>query len=131
MKSAIEVSGAPRPVGAYSQAQKVELPGGGCMVFTAGQVPLDPKSGEMNVGSIAEQTEQVMKNIGAVLAGAGLTFADVVKTTVFLADMNDFTAMNEIYQTFFTEPYPARSTVQAARLPRDARIEIDAIAAYE
>src|SRR6185436_5783647 len=95
VKSAIEVSGAPRPVGPYSQAQVVSLPGGASMVFTAGQVPLDPGSGEMKSGTIAEQTEQVMKNIGAVLAGAGLSFADVVKTTVYLADMQDFQEMNQ------------------------------------
>jgi 2-iminobutanoate/2-iminopropanoate deaminase len=128
VKSAIEVSGAPKPVGAYSQAQRVELPGGGCMVFTAGQVPLDPRSGEMNSGSIAEQTELVMKNIGAVLAGAGLTYADVVKTTVFLADMKDFQEMNQVYGRFFPSSPPARTTVAAAGLPRGARVEIDAVA---
>jgi 2-iminobutanoate/2-iminopropanoate deaminase len=128
VKSAIEVSGAPRPVGAYSQAQRVELPGGGCMVFTAGQVPLDPTSGEMNSGSIAEQTELVMKNIGAVLAGAGLTFTDVVKTTVFLADMKDFQEMNQVYGRFFPSSPPARTTVAAAGLPRGARVEIEAVA---
>ena len=128
MKSAIEVSGAPRPVGPYSQAQVVSLPGGGVMAFTAGQVPLDPATGEMKSGSIAEQTEQVMKNIGAVLAGAGLSFADVVKTTVYLADMEDFQAMNRVYEKYFTGAPPARTTVAAAGLPREARVEIDAIA---
>ena len=82
-------------------------------------------------GDIGSQTARVLQNIGALLAAAGLTHADVVRTTVFLADMNDFKAMNEAYSRFFTEPYPARSTVQAARLPRDARIEIDAIALFE
>ena len=82
-------------------------------------------------GDIAAQTARVLQNIGALLDAAGLTHADVVRTTVFLADMNDFKAMNEAYARFFTEPYPARSTVQAARLPRDARIEIDAIAVFD
>jgi 2-iminobutanoate/2-iminopropanoate deaminase len=82
-------------------------------------------------GDIQAQTRRVLQNVGALLEAGGLSFQAVVRTTVFLADMNDFAAMNEVYQTFFTEPYPARSTVQAARLPRDARIEIDAIAAYE
>jgi 2-iminobutanoate/2-iminopropanoate deaminase len=128
IKSAIEVSGAPKPVGPYSQAQVVSLPGGVCMAFTAGQVPLDPATGEMKAGSIAEQTEQVMKNIGAVLAGAGLSFADVVKTTVFLADMKDFQEMNQVYGRFFPSSPPARTTVAAAGLPRGARVEIEAVA---
>jgi 2-iminobutanoate/2-iminopropanoate deaminase len=82
-------------------------------------------------GEIAVHTRRVLENVGALLDAAGLSFAHVVRTTVFLADMNDFQAMNEVYATFFREPYPARSTVQAARLPRDARIEIDVIASYE
>ena len=82
-------------------------------------------------GDIAVQTEQVLRNVEALLSAAGLSLAHVVRTTVFLADMNDFAAMNEVYRTFFREPYPARSTVQAARLPRDARIEIDAIASVD
>lgn len=97
----------------------------------SGQVPIDPATGQMVVGDIAAQTRRVLDNVGALLRAAGLSFTDVVRTTVFLADMNDFTAMNDAYSTFFSEPYPARSTVQAARLPRDARIEIDAIAFSE
>ena len=82
-------------------------------------------------GDIAAQTRRVLENIGALLKAGGLSYAHVVRTTVFLADMNDFAAMNDVYRTFFVEPYPARSTVQAARLPRDARIEIDVIASYD
>jgi 2-iminobutanoate/2-iminopropanoate deaminase len=94
-------------------------------------VPFDPATGAMVGGDIAVQTRRVLDNIGALLKSGGLTHADVVRTTVFLADMDDFVAMNEVYRAYFSEPYPARSTVQAARLPRDARIEIDAIAMYE
>ena len=97
----------------------------------SGQVPLDPATGRMVEGDIGVQTRRVLQNVGALLEAAGLSFAHVVRTTVFLADMNDFQAMNEVYATFFSEPYPARSTVQAARLPRDARVEIDVVASYE
>ena len=128
MKSAIEVSGAPKPVGPYSQAQMVSLPGGERLVFTAGQVALDPASGTLKGATVAEQTEQVMLNLAAVLAGAGLAFADVVKTTVFLADMKDFQEMNQVYGRFFPSSPPARSTFAAAGLPLGARVEIDAVA---
>jgi 2-iminobutanoate/2-iminopropanoate deaminase len=128
VKSAIEVSGAPKPVGPYSQAQMVSLPGGERLVFTAGQVALDPASGKLKGATVAEQTEQVMLNLAAVLAGAGLTFADVVKTTVFLADMKDFQEMNQVYGRFFPSSPPARSTFAAAGLPLGARVEIDAVA---
>jgi 2-iminobutanoate/2-iminopropanoate deaminase len=100
-------------------------------LFVSGQVPLDPATGRMVEGDIAVHARRVLENVGALLDAAGLSFAQVVRTTVFLADMSDFQAMNEVYATFFGEPYPARSTVQAARLPRDARIEIDVIASYE
>jgi 2-iminobutanoate/2-iminopropanoate deaminase len=99
-------------------------------LFISGQVPIDPASGQLVSGDMTAQTRRVLENVGALLRAAGLSFADVVRTTVFLADMNDFKAMNDAYAAFFTEPYPARSTIQAARLPRDARIEIDAIAMY-
>ena len=128
MKSAIEVSGAPKPVGPYSQAQRVTLPGGGEIVFTAGQVALDPASGTLKGATVAEQTEQVLRNLAAVLAGAGLTFADVVKTTVFLADMKDFQEMNQVYARSFPSSPPARSTFAVAGLPLGARVEIDAVA---
>ena len=128
MKAAIEVSGAPRPVGPYSQAQVVSLPGGDKMVFTAGQVALDPATGKLRGGTVAEQTEQVLRNLEAVLAGAGLTFADVVKTTVFLTDMMDFQEMNQVYARSFPSNPPARSTFAAAGLPLGARVEIDAVA---
>jgi 2-iminobutanoate/2-iminopropanoate deaminase len=126
MKQAIASAGAPKAIGPYSSALRA-----GQLLFVSGQVPFDPATGNMVGGDIQAQTRRVLQNVGALLEAGGLSFQAVVRTTVFLADMNDFAAMNEVYQTFFTEPYPARSTVQAARLPRDARIEIDAIAAYE
>ena len=126
MKQAISSPLAPKPVGPYSAALRSTN-----LLFVSGQVPLDPATGRIIEGDIAAQTRRVLENVRALLDAAGLSFAHVVRTTVFLADMNDFKAMNEVYTTFFEEPYPARSTVQAARLPRDARIEIDAIASYE
>ncbi len=126
MKQAISPAGAPKPIGPYSAALKASQ-----FLFISGQVPFDPATGQMVEGDIAAQTARVLENIGALLTAAGLTHAHVVRTTVFLADMNDFKAMNEAYARFFAEPYPARSTVQAARLPRDARIEIDAIAVFD
>ncbi len=114
---------APQAIGPYSQA--VEVNG---VIYTAGQVALDPKSGQLVGTTAAEQTEQVLKNLVAVLGAAGASLQDVVKTTVYLADMDDFAAMNEVYAEHFGRHKPARSTVQAARLPRDARVEIDAIA---
>ena len=128
-KQAISTAGAPKPIGPYSAALQA-----GQFLFISGQVPFDPATGQLADGDGADiraQTSRVLQNIGALLAAAGLTHAHVVRTTVFLADMNDFKAMNEAYAGFFTEPYPARSTVQAARLPRDARIEIDAIAVFD
>jgi 2-iminobutanoate/2-iminopropanoate deaminase len=101
------------------------------MVFCSGQIPIDVATGEFVAGGVAEQTHQVLKNLGAVLKGAGVSFDDVVKTTVFLADMNDFAAMNEVYGEYFSSNKPARATVQAARLPRDARVEIECIAVAE
>jgi 2-iminobutanoate/2-iminopropanoate deaminase len=126
LKQALSSPLAPKPVGPYSAALRAAN-----LLFVSGQVPLDPATGRMVDGDIAAQTRRVLENVRALLEAAGLSFAHVVRTTVFLADMNDFQAMNEVYASFFAEPYPARSTVQAARLPRDARIEIDAIAAYE
>jgi 2-iminobutanoate/2-iminopropanoate deaminase len=114
---------APGAIGPYSQAV-----GAGGFVFASGQIPIDPATGEFVAGGVAEQTEQVLRNLAEVLKAAGCGLEDVVKTTVFLADMNDFAAMNEAYGRHFESDPPARSTVQAARLPRDARVEIDVIA---
>ena len=98
------------------------------MIFCSGQIPIDPATGEFVSHVVSEQTEQVLKNLTAVLVEAGTDLSSVVKTTVFLADMNDFVEMNEVYARFFGENKPARATVQAARLPRDAKVEIDCIA---
>ena len=123
MKRTISPADAPKPIGPYSAALE-----SGPFLFVSGQVPFDPATGAMIDGDIAAQTRRVLQNIGALLEAGGLAYRHVVRTTVFLADMNDFAAMNDVYRAFFAEPYPARSTVQAARLPRDARIEIDVIA---
>ncbi len=126
MKEIIATERAPQAIGPYSQAVRA-----GNLVFASGQIPIDPATGQFVAGGVAEQTEQVLKNLTAVFAAAGLGLDQVVKTTVFLADMEDFTAMNEVYGRFFSEAPPARATVQAARLPRDARVEIEAIAVSE
>ncbi len=123
MKETISTEKAPGAIGPYSQAVKA-----GNMVFCSGQIPIDPTTGEFVSNNVAEQTHQVLTNLSAVLEAAGTSLNNVVKTTVFLADMNDFTEMNEIYAEFFNDNKPARATVQAARLPRDARVEIDCIA---
>jgi len=128
MKTPLSVKDAPAAIGPYSQAQVVRLHGGGRMVFASGQVALEPASGALVEGDVSAQTERVLKNLTAVLKGASLTLADVVKTTVFLADMNDFQAMNEVYGRFFGDALPARSTVAVAGLPRGARVEIEAVA---
>ncbi len=123
-REAILTTAAPSPIGPYSQAI-----GAGPYVFCSGQVGTDPLTGKLAEGGVEEQTRQAMANLAAVLAAAGCMFSDVVKTTIFLADMDDFTTVNAIYgESFNGGPYPARSTVQAARLPRDARVEIEAIA---
>jgi len=127
-KTAIASPDAPQAIGPYVPAQLVHLPGGGRLLFTAGQVGIDPATGQIVSGGIRAETERVGKNLGALLEAAGFTFADVVKTTVFLADMQDFAAMNEIYQQFFASAPPARTTVQAAGLPRGARVEIEVVA---
>ena len=114
---------APKAMGAYSPAIKA-----GNLLFVSGQIPLDPASGALIDGDITAQTEQVMRNLGALLRAAGVGFEHVVRTTVFLADMNDFAAMNEVYSRHVAAPPPARATVQVARLPRDVKIEVDAIA---
>ena len=126
MKQAFSSPDAPKAIGPYSQAVRA-----GQLLFVSGQVPLDPATGQIVAGDIAAQTRRVFDNLGAVLNAGGRSFADVVRTTVFLADMNDFAAVNEVYGSYFSEPYPARATVQVARLPKDARVEIDVIASYE
>jgi len=122
-KRAVETIEAPKAIGPYSQA----IVANG-FVYTAGQIGTDPKMGTFVEGGIAEQTEQALKNIDAVLKASESGLDEVVKTTVFLADMNDFAKMNEVYAKRFKAPFPARSTVQVARLPRDAKVEIEAIA---
>ncbi len=123
VKDIIATDHAPRAIGPYSQAVRA-----GNLVFASGQIPIDPATGQFVPGGIAEQTAQVLRNLTAVFAAAGVGMDQVIKTTVFLADMDDFTAMNEVYGSFFGQQPPARATVQAARLPRDARVEIEAIA---
>jgi len=119
----VSTPNAPGAIGPYSQALQA-----GDFLFLSGQIPLDPATGTVVAGGIAEQTHQVLKNIGAVLSAAGSSYAQVVKTTVFLQDMADFAVMNEIYGGYFSAPAPARSTIQAAGLPRAVRVEIDCVA---
>lgn len=124
MREAIHTTAAPEAIGPYSQAVVA-----GSFVFTSGQIGLDPATGRLVEGDVAAQTRQVMANLSAVLAGGGLTFADVVKTTIFLTDMSDFAVVNEIYgEAFDGDAPPARTTVTVAALPRGGLIEIDAIA---
>jgi len=123
VKDIVATDRAPRAIGPYSQAVRA-----GDLVFASGQIPIDPATGEFVAGGVAEQTEQVLRNLTPVFEAAGVGMNQIVKTTVFLADMDDFTAMNEVYGRFFGVEPPARATVQAARLPRDARVEIEAIA---
>lgn len=124
MRKVVATDGAPKAIGPYSQGIDA-----GSLVFLSGQIPLDPATGQMVTGGIAEQTERVLKNLEAVLKASGLTMNHVVRTTVFLVDLGEFTAMNEVYARHFPKDPPARSTVQVAALPKGARIEIDAIAA--
>jgi len=118
---------APAPIGPYSQAILVD----GKFLYTAGQISIDPTNGKLIEGDIKSQTRQVIKNLEAVLVAGGASLASVVKTTVFLKDMNEFAAMNEVYAEFLGAAAPARSTIEAARLPRDVRVEIEAIAVVE
>lgn len=124
MKRAIEPGHAAAPAGPYSQAVRW-----GDLVFLSGQVPRDPDTGEMAAGTVAEQAEQMLQNVGALLDAAGLGFADVVKTTLFLTSMDDFAEVNAAYARHFPAPYPARSTVAVSALPLGARMEIDCMAA--
>jgi 2-iminobutanoate/2-iminopropanoate deaminase len=123
VRQAFSAVGAPKAIGPYSPAIRA-----GNLLFLSGQIPIDASSGVVVDGGIEAQTEQVMRNIEALLEAAGAGFDHVVRTTVYLTDMNEFAAMNACYARFVTEPPPARATVQVARLPRDVRIEIDAIA---
>jgi len=123
MKDIVLTDRGPRPIGPYSQAVKSNG-----FVFVSGQVALDPATGQFVGTEVRAQTERVMENLKAILEAAGASFTHVVKTTVFLKDMNDFTAMNEVYARYFAAAPPARSTVQAARLPKDALVEIDVVA---
>jgi 2-iminobutanoate/2-iminopropanoate deaminase len=123
MKEAISTKDAPAAIGPYSQAVRA-----GGLVFLSGQIPLDHASGQMTTGDITAQTDRVMKNLGAVLAAAGCSFDDVVRTTIFLTNLGDFQAVNEAYGKHFRGTPPARATVQVAALPRGANVEIDAIA---
>ena len=123
MRTSVKTDKAPGAIGPYSQAIKA-----GGFVFASGQIPIDPQTGQFVAGGIAEQTEQVLKNLAAVLEAAGSSLSRVVKTTVFLADMKEFAAMNEVYGKFFSAEPPARATVAAAGLPRDARVEIEVVA---
>ena len=126
MKKIIATAEAPAAVGPYSQAVAV-----GGLLFCAGQIPLDPATGEIVPGDVTAQTERVCQNIAAVLRANGMTFTHVVKTTVFLTTMGDFTAMNAVYAKFFTKPFPARSTVAVVGLPRGAQVEIEVVASAE
>ena len=117
---------APKAIGPYSPAVRA-----GQLLFVSGQVAIDPATGSLVSGDIRTETRRVLDNLGALLTAAGLDYSAVVRTTVFLADINDFAAMNEVYASYFHEPFPARATVQVARLPRDARVEIDVIATFD
>ena len=123
MRQAVSTPSAPAAIGPYSQAIKA-----GSLLFLSGQIPLDPATGNLVEGGVEAQTRQVFTNIGEILKAAGASFDHVVTATVYLADMNDFTKVNEVYATYFSSPAPARATVQVARLPRDCRVEIQVVA---
>ena len=122
---AVKTPNAPEAIGPYSQA--IKTPG---TLFLSGQIPIDPETGEITGGDITAQTTQVLENLKAVLKAADLTTANIVKTTVYMTDLREFSQMNETYAQYFTKPYPARATVEVNKLPKDARIEIEAIAVY-
>jgi 2-iminobutanoate/2-iminopropanoate deaminase len=123
MRESVSTPSAPAAIGPYSQAIRA-----GSFLFVSGQIPLDPETGVMVEGDVTVQTHRVFRNLAAILEAAGSSLDRVVRVGVFLADMNDFAAMNDVYSTYFTSPAPARATIQAARLPKDARVEIDVIA---
>lgn len=122
-KQVIQTANAPAAIGPYSQAVRA-----GDLLFVSGQIPLDPKTGELVKSGVADETKKVLENLKAILEAAGGSFGDVVKTTIFLKDMNNFSVVNEVYGSFFPQPFPARATVEVARLPRDVNVEIDVIA---
>ena len=124
MRQAVASEAAPKAIGPYSQAIRA-----GSLLFVSGQIPIDPATGALVDGDIVAQTHRVFANLQAILQAGGASFDQVVRATVYLADMNDFALVNEVYGTYFSTPAPARATVQAARLPKDARVEIDVIAA--
>lgn len=126
MKQVISTSAAPAVIGPYSQAIQV-----GNLIYTSGQIPIDPATGSFVEGGIKEQTRQSLSNVKAILEEAGLNMGNVIKTTVFMADMADFAAMNEVYAEFFSEPYPARSAVAVKTLPKGALVEIEVVAAKD
>jgi 2-iminobutanoate/2-iminopropanoate deaminase len=123
VRDAVSTPSAPAAIGPYSQAVRA-----GSLLFVSGQIPIDPATGTLIDGDVAAQTHRVCQNLRAILEAAGASLDHVVRTTVYLADMNDFGAMNAVYGTYFSSPAPARATIQAARLPKDARVEIDVIA---
>ena len=123
MRQAVTAAGAPAAIGPYSPAIRA-----GQLLFISGQIPLRPETGELVPGDIAAQTEQVMRNLASLLSAAGAGFEHVVRTTVYMVDLGEFAAMNDVYARFVVAPAPARATVQVSRLPRDVRVEIDAIA---
>jgi 2-iminobutanoate/2-iminopropanoate deaminase len=125
-KQIVRTDTAPTPIGPYSQAVKA-----GNLIFVAGQGCMNPSTGQMERGSIASETRQVLENVKSILAASGATLGDVVKTTCFLADINDFQAFNAVYAEYFADQPPARTTIQAARLPGDIRVEVEAVALLE
>lgn len=124
-KEIINTSQAPAPIGPYNQATRANN-----MLFISGQIPADPETGDLLMSSIEEETHRVMKNLKAILEAAGLGFENVLKTSIFISDMDNFSRINEVYGSYFSGEYPARETVQVARLPKDVNVEISAIAAY-
>lgn len=126
MRELVTAAGAAKAIGPYSPALKI-----GNLLFLSGSIPLDPVSGQLVAGGIVEQTTRVMENIKALLEAAGAGFDHVARTTVFMIDLGEFAHMNEVYSKYFTAPYPARSTVQVVKLPKDVRVEIDVIAVLE
>jgi len=126
MKQVIATPEAPAAIGPYSPAVRA-----GNLLFVSGQIPLDPATGQVVSADIGAETGRVMENIGALLRAAGLDFSAVVRSTVFLVDLNDFAAMNAVYGSYLKEPFPARATVQVAALPRNSKVEIDVIASYD